>query len=97
MDNTNMDNRGKILLGFLAGAAAGAIAGILLAPDKGQVTRKNITDATSKLSDNVNRQVQKSVDKISSLKESAFSLVNDYAGNGSKGSNGSSATNNQNM
>ena len=29
----------KTLLGFLAGAAVGAIAGILLAPDKGSATR----------------------------------------------------------
>ncbi len=32
----------KVLLGFLAGAAAGALAGILLAPDSGENTRKKI-------------------------------------------------------
>jgi branched-subunit amino acid transport protein AzlD len=30
------------LLGFLAGAAAGAVIGILYAPEKGSQTRKNI-------------------------------------------------------
>lgn len=34
---------GKILLGVLAGAAAGALIGVLLAPDKGVETRKKIT------------------------------------------------------
>ena len=33
---------GKILLGVLAGAAAGATLGILFAPKKGSVTRKKI-------------------------------------------------------
>lgn len=35
---------GKIVLGVLAGLAAGALAGILFAPEKGSVTRKNITN-----------------------------------------------------
>lgn len=41
----------KALLGFLAGAAAGALAGILLAPDKGSETRKKISRKTGDLSD----------------------------------------------
>jgi gas vesicle protein len=32
----------KILVGFLAGAAVGALAGILFAPDKGSNTRRKI-------------------------------------------------------
>lgn len=35
-------NSGKIVLGVLGGLAAGALLGILLAPEKGSVTRKNI-------------------------------------------------------
>jgi gas vesicle protein len=33
---------GKVVLGLLAGAAAGALAGILLAPAKGSKTRRRI-------------------------------------------------------
>jgi gas vesicle protein len=33
---------GKVLLGVLAGAAAGALLGILFAPDSGDKTRKKI-------------------------------------------------------
>ena len=35
---------GKVLLGVLAGITAGAIMGILLAPEKGSKTRKQIID-----------------------------------------------------
>jgi len=35
-------NSSKIVLGLLGGIASGAIAGILLAPDKGSKTRKKI-------------------------------------------------------
>lgn len=43
----------KVLLGFLAGAAAGALAGILLAPDKGSETRKKIAGKAGELRDSV--------------------------------------------
>jgi len=74
-----MDENVKVFLGFLAGAASGAIAGILLAPEKGDVTRKNISDRASLLKNNVNDQVQKSVEKLNNLKQTAFSLINDYS------------------
>ena len=35
-------NNGKVVLGVLAGLAAGAVLGILFAPDKGTMTRKKI-------------------------------------------------------
>ena len=37
-------NTGKVVLGALAGLAIGATAGILLAPEKGSETRKQIKD-----------------------------------------------------
>lgn len=35
---------GKVVLGMLAGLAAGAVLGILFAPEKGSKTRRKILD-----------------------------------------------------
>jgi gas vesicle protein len=39
----------KTILGFIAGVSIGAIAGILLSPEKGSETRQKIIDRTSDL------------------------------------------------
>jgi len=39
-----MDNNTKIFLGFLGGILAGVAAGLLLAPEKGDATRKMLLD-----------------------------------------------------
>ncbi len=44
-------NSSKIALGVLGGIAAGAIAGLLLAPDKGSKTRKKIVDKSKDFAD----------------------------------------------
>lgn len=54
----------KVAGGLLAGAAAGAIAGILLAPDSGKNTRKKIADKTKKITASVK---EKAVKKIKGL------------------------------
>jgi len=61
-----MENR-KLLAGVLAGAAVGAIAGILFAPDKGSNTRGTISrrsrESVSGLRDKVNHLVETVADK----------------------------------
>jgi gas vesicle protein len=54
----------KTLLGFLAGAAVGALAGILLAPDKGSETRKKISKKTNDLGDSLKGSFSDFVDGI---------------------------------
>ena len=54
----------KALLGFLAGASIGALAGILLAPDKGSETRKKISKKTSDLGDSLKGSFNDFVDGI---------------------------------
>ena len=54
----------KVLLGFVAGAAAGALAGILFAPDKGSATRKKISNKTGDITDSIKNSFSHFIDKI---------------------------------
>jgi gas vesicle protein len=73
-----MNNAGRVLLGFVAGAAAGAIAGVLMAPDSGDNTRKKIADKSDKFKDDFNTKMQEGIDKVNTLTDSAFNLINNY-------------------
>jgi gas vesicle protein len=57
-------NSGKVLLGVLAGAATGALLGVLFAPHKGTVTRKKISRNTGYLADQVKGKFGEFVDNI---------------------------------
>ncbi len=62
-----------VIAGFLAGVAAGAVLGILFAPDKGSETRKAIaqksTDLMNGVSDQVNKLKGTVSDKYRNLKD----------------------------
>jgi len=49
--------RGRIILGALAGIAAGALIGILFAPDKGASTRKKIINKGEDYVDNLKEKI----------------------------------------
>lgn len=57
-------NTGKILLGALAGAAVGAVIGVLMAPDKGTVTRKKIMKQSGDYTDALKDKFDKLVDSM---------------------------------
>jgi len=61
-----MNNTTKIITAFAAGAAAGAILGILFAPDKGSGTRKKINERGKKISGDLKNKLGK--DKINGVK-----------------------------
>ena len=48
-----MNKSGKILVAVAAGIAAGAVLGILFAPDKGSETRKKLNKKGKKIADEV--------------------------------------------
>ncbi len=54
-----MSKQSKILLGILGAAAAGVIAGMLIAPDKGSETRKKIKNKAKDYADNLNGVIEK--------------------------------------
>lgn len=54
----------KALLGFVAGAAVGALAGILLAPDTGTNTRKKIASKTGDLTDSLKNSFGDFIDGV---------------------------------
>ncbi len=54
----------KVLLGFVAGAAVGALAGILFAPDAGSNTRKKIVSKTGDLTDSVKSSFGEFIDGV---------------------------------
>ena len=49
---------GKVLIGVLAGVAAGALLGILFAPDKGCETRKKVAKIGKDITDEVNETLK---------------------------------------
>jgi gas vesicle protein len=62
----------KVAGGILAGAAAGAIAGILMAPDSGKNTRKKITDKSKKVTADVKSKVTEIKGSIVKKKDQLF-------------------------
>jgi gas vesicle protein len=54
----------KVLIALVAGAALGAVTSLLLAPDKGEKTRKKIADSALKLKNNVQDSVKKQYENV---------------------------------
>ena len=72
----------KVLLGLFAGAALGAIAGILFAPDKGSETRKKISKNTSDMGDQLKHTFNDFVDTVKDKYRTAKNEVEDVAEKG---------------
>ena len=72
-----MNNTGKIITAVAAGAAAGAILGVLFAPAKGSETRKKINDQGKKLASTVKTKFEQGKEKINDLKEEFAKTVKD--------------------
>lgn len=75
----------NVLLGMLGGLAAGAVLGVLFAPDKGVNTRKKIAQKSNDLKDNLtdsfNDFVSNVEDKYKHLASRASHLIEDGSEN----------------
>jgi len=72
-------NTGKVVLGVLAGAAAGALLGVLFAPHKGAVTRKKIGRTTGSYANGVKEKVSELLDGITEKFEQVKEEVSEFA------------------
>ncbi len=68
----------KIVVGFLAGAAVGALAGILFAPDKGSNTRKKISSKTGDITDSVKNSFNDFIDGVKQTYTGAKEEVEEF-------------------
>lgn len=74
-----MMNSGKVLTGILAGFAAGAVIGILFAPDKGSATRQKIADKSDDYVDELKAKYDELCDTVRGKYESVKQGARDLA------------------
>ncbi|MBK6977903.1 MAG: YtxH domain-containing protein [Cytophagaceae bacterium] len=73
---------GKVLLGILAGTAAGALAGILLAPQKGSRTRRQILNKSEDYADGLKEKIEDMVLSLTKQYNTAVSDVDELVAKG---------------
>lgn len=71
---------GKVLLALLAGVAAGALLGVLFAPDKGSETRKKITRKGEDYADGLTEKFNEFLTDISGKFDEVKQDVSDMTG-----------------
>lgn len=73
---------GKVFLGVLAGVAIGAVLGILLAPEKGSVTRNQILGKSKGYADQLANQLEDFLKTASKNYEGALHTAEDLNSKG---------------
>lgn len=73
---------GNVVLGVLAGLAAGALMGILFAPEKGSKTRKQIMRKGDDYADELKEKFDDIIDSVSEKYESLIQESKDAVSNG---------------
>ncbi|HEX8504821.1 MAG TPA: YtxH domain-containing protein [Hymenobacter sp.] len=58
------DDKGKVIFSLIAGATAGIVAGLLLAPETGNDTRSNIRESAKKWGSDLSKLVKDTLAKV---------------------------------
>jgi len=85
------DNNGKILLALLAGASAGVVAGLLMAPDTGEVTRGSLKKWAGRVSKDLEKNLQDSLEEIRRMSGATFGKSGGDQAGGSNQDTGASS------
>jgi len=72
-------NTGKVLLGVVAGAATGALLGVLFAPNKGEITRKKISRGTGHYADEVKTKFNDFLDTMTEKFDKVKEDISEFA------------------
>jgi gas vesicle protein len=72
----------RSVFAVLIGAAAGAVAGLLLAPESGRATRQKLARRANDLKDDLNQSWQNTSEKFKELADTVFSEVDKYKNKG---------------
>jgi len=70
-----MSDNSKVLIGLLAGLAAGAALGLLLAPEKGSDTRDKLSQSLKDLADTIKDKAADEINNLTSLKDKVVDSV----------------------
>lgn len=70
-----MKDSGKVVAALLAGLAAGAVLGVLFAPEKGTETREKINDSLADLGDALKERAEEQFDQLNDFKEKILAVV----------------------
>jgi gas vesicle protein len=73
---------GKVVVGLLAGVAAGAILGVLFAPHSGKRSRRKIAHKSEEMADNVKEKFNDLLSTINHKYESVIKEAGDIVDNG---------------
>jgi gas vesicle protein len=75
-----MNSTGKVILAIVGAAAAGAIIGMLVAPEKGSDLRKRISDTTGDWSNQLAQLLAQGKEQLQNLKNTASSEAENLTG-----------------
>ena len=73
-------NTGKVILAIIGAAAAGAVIGMLVAPEKGSELRKRISDTTGDWATQLSQLLATGKEQLENLKQTAVNEADNLTG-----------------